>query len=152
MDLIIHTSSARKCACENHEIHSGKLFGSNNFCQNIVRNESLRRQFLNLRDLWAYLLPQNRLGLTTETLLLTVITSTTLGELWFLGLFVLSHLKLLVCIAGRAVSLPFLGNVHLKKSWKIMYQSKIASQDFWKNVKENVNKEWISMPKINYEP
>ena len=81
MDLIIHTSSAEKYACENHEIHSGKLFGSNNFCQNIVRNESLRRQFLNLRDLWAYLLPQNRLGLTTETLLLTVITSTTLGEL-----------------------------------------------------------------------
>ena len=29
----------------------------------------------------AHLLPQNRLGLTTETLLLTVITSTTLGEL-----------------------------------------------------------------------
>ena len=44
----------------------------------------------------AYLLPEDGLGLTTETLLLSVVTPPTLGELGLLGLLVLSHFPLLV--------------------------------------------------------
>merc|ERR1719322_1042836 len=60
------------------------------------------------------LLSQNGLGLTTETLLLTIITSTTLRLLRFLGLLVLSHLEHFVALAVRmgTESSSFLGNVH----------------------------------------
>ena len=63
------------------------------------------------------LLSQNGLGLTTETLLLTIISPTTLCLLGFLGLLVLSHLEHLVVLAVRmgTESSSFLGDVHLKK-------------------------------------
>merc|ERR1719266_2700661 len=60
------------------------------------------------------LLPQDGLGLTTETLLFTVVPSPSLGLLRLSGLLILSHFEQLVRQAFRvgAVGLPELGNVH----------------------------------------
>jgi len=52
----------------------------------------------------AYLLPENGLGLTTETLLFSVVTPLTLGEDGLLGLLVLSHLELFVLVAVGTIS------------------------------------------------
>ena len=60
------------------------------------------------------LLPQDGLGLTSETLLLTIVTSTTLSEFGFLRLFVLRHLELFMLVATGAISLPGFRNIHLK--------------------------------------
>ena len=62
----------------------------------------------------AYLLPEDGLGLTAETLLFSVVTPPTLGELGLLRLLVLSHLKLLMVVAGTAVSPARFWHIHLK--------------------------------------
>ena len=49
------------------------------------------------------LLTQNRLGLTTKTLLFSVVTPFALGEDRLLGLLVLGHLELLMLVAMRTV-------------------------------------------------
>lgn len=60
------------------------------------------------------LLPEDGLGLTTETLLFTIVTTTTLGSTALLGLFVLGHLVQFVAPALLAKGLTLLGNVHLE--------------------------------------
>ena len=69
----------------------------------------------------SYLLPENGLRLTTETLLLPVVTPTTLGLLRLLGLLVLRHLELLVPLAhgGRTERPTGLGHVHLGEKQNI---------------------------------
>ena len=69
-----------------------------------------------------YLLSENGFGLATKTLLLSVVTPPTLGELGLLRLFVLSHLPLLVIPAHGmlAISHSDLRQVHLK-SLKMPY-------------------------------
>ena len=66
----------------------------------------------------SYLLSQDGFGLTSETLLFAIVTPTSLCKLRFLWLFVLGHFKLLMSITGRTVSLPRLGNIHLKQKWQ----------------------------------
>lgn len=61
------------------------------------------------------LLPEDGLGLSTETLLLAIVTTTTLGSAALLGLFVLGHLVQLVAPALLAEGLTLLGNVHLQE-------------------------------------
>lgn len=61
-----------------------------------------------------YLLTENRLGLTTETLLLTIVTTTTLGRAAFLGFLVLCHLMQFVALAFFAECAALLGHVHLR--------------------------------------
>ncbi|CAD6234441.1 GSCOCG00001926001-RA-CDS [Cotesia congregata] len=60
------------------------------------------------------LLPENRLSLSTKTLLFTVITTSTLGSMSFLTFFVLSYFVWLVDLALFAKSAPLFWNVHLK--------------------------------------
>ena len=64
----------------------------------------------------SYLLSEDGFGLATKTLLLSVVTPPTLGELGLLRLFVLSHLPLLVIPAHGmlAISHTDLRQVHLK--------------------------------------
>ena len=59
------------------------------------------------------LLTQNRLGLTTETLLFSVVTPFALGEDGLLGLLVLGHLELLMLVAMRTVGPAGLRDVDL---------------------------------------
>lgn len=63
-----------------------------------------------------YLLFEDGLGLTTVTLLFTVITPSALSSVPFLGLFVLRHLVGLVAFAFFAVCPALFGYVHLKFS------------------------------------
>ena len=65
------------------------------------------------------LLPQNGLGLTSESLLLPVVSPTALSGLRLGRLLVLSHLELLVGPASGAVRPARLGNVHLKDEMSI---------------------------------
>merc|ERR1719266_937435 len=58
------------------------------------------------------LTPQDRLGLTTETLLLTIVSSPTLSSLTFSRLLVLCNLELAVFVTLGAVGVPCLGNIH----------------------------------------
>ena len=60
------------------------------------------------------LLPEDGLSLATESLLLAVVTTTTLGGAALLGLFVLGHLVQFVAPALLAEGLALLGNVHLE--------------------------------------
>lgn len=62
----------------------------------------------------AYLLSEDRFGLTTESLLFTIVTTTTLGSFSFLGLLVLRHFVHLVGVALAAVCATLFGNVDLK--------------------------------------
>lgn len=62
----------------------------------------------------SYLLSEDRLGLTTETLLLPVVTTTTLGSTTFLGLLVLRDLVHFVRVALAAICAALLGYVDLK--------------------------------------
>lgn len=64
------------------------------------------------------LLPEDGLGLTTETLLFTIVTTTTLGGTALLRLLVLGHLVQLVAPALLAEGLTLLGNVHLEGNAK----------------------------------
>ena len=64
----------------------------------------------------AYLLPEDGLGLTTETLLFTIVTTTTLGSLSFLGLLVLRHLVHAVNLALFAVRTALLRYVYLQRT------------------------------------
>ena len=65
-------------------------------------------------DQISYLLPEDGLWLTTETLLLSVVTPPTLGEFGLLRLLVLSHLELLVLFAGTAKSVSGFWHIHLQ--------------------------------------
>jgi len=58
------------------------------------------------------LLSQDRFRLTAETLLLTVISSSTLGLLRLGRLLILSHLELIVLVAPRTVGVAGLGYVN----------------------------------------
>jgi len=58
------------------------------------------------------LLSQDGLGLTTETLLLTIVPSPTLGLLGLSRLLVLGHLELVVLVAPRTVGVAGLGDVN----------------------------------------
>ena len=62
-----------------------------------------------------YLLAQDGLGLATEALLLSVVTTLALREDRLLRLLVLRHLELLVLVAVRTVSPAGLRDVHLKR-------------------------------------
>ena len=64
----------------------------------------------------AYLLPEDGLGLTSETLLLAIVTPPALGELGLLRLFVLRHLPLLVvpAVDVTAIGHPRLWYIHLR--------------------------------------
>lgn len=61
----------------------------------------------------SYLLSENRLGLTSETLLLTIVTTTSLGGAALLGLLVLCDLVQLVAFALFAESAALFRHVHL---------------------------------------
>ena len=61
-------------------------------------------------------LPQDRLRLTTEALLLAVVPPPTLGLLRLGGLLVLGHLELAVLVALGTVSVPRLGDVNHPES------------------------------------
>lgn len=63
-----------------------------------------------------YLFLEDGLGLTTITLLFTVVTSPTLSSVPFLGLFVLRHLVGFVALAFFAVGPALFRYVHLKFS------------------------------------
>ena len=65
------------------------------------------------------LLTQDGLGLTTEALLLSVVTPLALSEDRLLRLLVLRHLELLVLVAVRTVSPAGLRDVHLKRGHKL---------------------------------
>lgn len=54
-------------------------------------------------SLGSYLLSEDGFGLTTETLLLAIVSATTLGSMTFLGLLVLRHLVHLMRVAFPAV-------------------------------------------------
>merc|ERR1712189_126001 len=62
------------------------------------------------------LLVEDRLGLTTITALLSVISSSTLAEWRLLALLVLGHLEVLVLSGGRAVGLSSLWYVYHGRS------------------------------------
>lgn len=62
----------------------------------------------------AYLLFEDGFGLTTITLLFTVVTSSTLGSVPFFGLFVLRHLVGLVALTFFAVCSALFGYVNLE--------------------------------------
>ena len=66
----------------------------------------------------SYLLSENRFRLTTKTLLFTVITSSTLGELWLLWFLVLCHFKLLMIITHWVGTIrpPSFGNINLQSN------------------------------------
>lgn len=61
----------------------------------------------------AYLLPEDGLGLTTETLLFSVVTSSALSTLALLGLLVLRYLVQLVHLALFAESAALFRYIHL---------------------------------------
>lgn len=61
------------------------------------------------------LLPEDGLGLATESLLLAIVTPTTLGGAALLRLLVLRDLVQLVALALLAEGLTLLGNVHLER-------------------------------------
>lgn len=61
------------------------------------------------------LLPEDGLGLATESLLLAIVTPTTLGGAALLRLLVLRDLVQLVALALLAEGLTLLGNVHLEE-------------------------------------
>ena len=63
------------------------------------------------------LLPQDGLGLTSETLLLTIVPTPTLGLLGLSGLLVLGHLELVVLVAPGTVGVTGLGDVHHRGAW-----------------------------------
>lgn len=63
----------------------------------------------------SYLLPEDGLGLTTETLLFPVVTSSALGALALLGLLVLRYLVQLVHLALFAESATLFWYIHLKE-------------------------------------
>lgn len=79
---------------------------------------------------WSYLLPKNGLGLTTETLLLTIVTSSALGEFGLLRFLVLSHLELFVVVAFRTVGPSGLWNIHLKNYMRNVSNYGIKNSDF----------------------
>lgn len=68
------------------------------------------------------LLSKNRLRLSTETLLLSIVPTSTLSELGLLRLLVLSHLELLMVptLIIRTVRPTGLRNIHLKKRIKTL--------------------------------
>jgi hypothetical protein len=77
-----------------------------------------------------YLLPENRFGLTTITLLFSVVTTTTLGSTTLLGFLVLRHFVDLVGLAFFAVGATTLWYVHLKRNQQVMsrcFQQQITS-------------------------
>ena len=57
------------------------------------------------------------LGLTSETLLLTIVPTPTLGLLGLSGLLVLGHLELVVLVAPGTVGVTGLGDVHHRGAW-----------------------------------
>lgn len=61
------------------------------------------------------LLPEDGLGLASESLLLAIVTTTALGGTALLGLLVLGDLVQLVALALLAEGLTLLGNVHLEE-------------------------------------
>ena len=67
-----------------------------------------------------YLLPENRFGLTTITLLFSVVTTTTLGSTTLLGFLVLRHFVDLVGLAFFAVGATTLWYVHLQRDQQVM--------------------------------
>ena len=107
-------------------------------------------------------LPQDGFGMTSENLLFAIVTPTSLCKLRFLWLFVLGHFKLLMSITGRTVSLPRLGNIHLKQKWQFKNSFPFSVRHVFKNQ----NKFWIAIntqvknkshdentfPKVNCQP
>ena len=74
-----------------------------------------------------YLLAQDGLGLATEALLLSVVTTLALREDGLLRLLVLRHLELLVLVAVRTVSPAGLRDVHLKKNGHTLHSTSLDS-------------------------
>lgn len=67
------------------------------------------------------LLPEDGLGLATESLLFAIVTTTALGGTALLRLLVLRDLVQLVALALLAEGLTLLGNVHLEEETKSCY-------------------------------
>lgn len=81
---------------------------------NRILNCNLSRDLHDVYMHVAYLLPENRLSLTTKTLLFPVITSSTLRGASFLAFLVLRHFVVLVYLAFFAKSTSLFRNVNLK--------------------------------------
>lgn len=81
----------------------------------------------------SYLLPEDRLWLTTETLLFAIVTSSSLGEFRLLGFLILSHLELFMMITFWTVGPSSFGNIHLKITKKLcqFFQKKQSFFDNW---------------------
>lgn len=71
----------------------------------------------------AYLLSEDRFGLTSETLLFTVVTTTSLGCWAFLGLLVLCHFVQLVALAFLAECATLFWYIHLN-NWNENHRNK----------------------------
>jgi len=84
-----------------------------NLLDNLLIYDSLVAGKL-LPDAGTHLLPEDRLGLTSETLLLPVVTTPALSTLALLGLLVLRHLVQLVDLALLAESATLFWYVHLQ--------------------------------------
>merc|ERR1719483_1683427 len=68
------------------------------------------------------LLPQDRLGLSSKALLLTIVPPPSLGLLALSCLLVLGDLKLVVLVAPGTVGVPRLGDVHHDEALSLLSQ------------------------------